>query len=176
MPEPELVRQYRVKIEAVDAETVRLQWDGMDDVVPVASIFSTEVDEADLIHSLRCLLAIEGKVDPTAQSVLEAITRRGGIQTAARPVFVSGIVQNPDNETCLLTYGYTSADSSYGINFRLEELRERPKSVELLANQIGAKLRFARQTAIQQGLSPDPFSSLTPEAIRLIEDSVFRGF
>ena len=176
MPEPELVRQYRVKIEAVDAETVRLQWDGMDDVVPVASLFSSDVEDADLVHSLRCLLAIEEKTDPTAQSVLDAITRRGGIQTAARPVFISQIVQNPDGETCYMAYGYTAADASYGINFRLDDLQSRPKNADLLANQIGARLRFARQAESQQGRDPSPFASLTPQAIALIESSVFRGF
>lgn len=177
MPEEiDIVRQYPVTLELLDGDNVRLVWDGMDEVVPAALIFSSSVDDEDLIHSLRCLLAIEGKRDPTAQSVLDAITRRGGLQTAARSVYVSSIVQNHDGNSIYISYGYTSADSSFGLNIPLDELQQRPKSAKLLASQIGARLRFKRLEEMRSGRSPIPYESLTPEAISWAQQFNYRGF
>lgn len=159
-----MLRQYPVTVTLIDESTARLQWDGQDETVDISEFFRTDVDDRNLIHSLRCRLKIEGTTDPTAQSILDAIQRSGGLQTPARPIYVSSITQNPDGRSYYLVYGVTAADASYGINIDADDLRSEPVDVRLLAWQIGAFLRFRGHT------------SLTAAALADIHSRTFRGF
>lgn len=159
-----MLKEYNVAVDVIDEENVRLQWDGLDEVVPIASIFTTEVRDEMLVHSLRCFCLIENKPDPTAQSVVNGIAARGGIHTPARPIYVRSITYLEHRDCFHISYGYTAADASYGLEFTRDDLQQRPNSAMLLAYQIGAFLRFKG------------FTSLTPEAVAAIESRKFRGF
>lgn len=159
-----MLKEYNVAVDVIDEENVRLQWDGLDEVVPIASIFTTEVRDEMLVHSLRCFCLIENKPDPTAQSVVNGIAARGGIHTPARPIYVRSITYLEQRDCFYISYGYTAADASYGLEFTRDDLQQRPNSAMLLAYQIGAFLRFKG------------FTSLTPEAVAAIESRKFRGF
>jgi len=157
------IRQYTVTLTQVDADNWRMVWDGRDEVVETREFFRSDVTDEMLLQSLRCFMAIENKADPTAQSVIDGIRLRGGLQTPAQPVFVGSITQRENGEF-QLNYGYMAGDESNGLGFTLDELHERPTDPRLLAWQIGAFLRFA-------GLK-----SLTPEAVAAVQSRTFRGW
>ena len=157
------IRQYGVTLTQVDSDNVRMQWDGRDEIVETREFFRSDVTDAMLLQLLRCFMAIENKTDPTAQSVIDGIRLRGGLQTPAQPVFVGSITQR-ENGDFQLNFGYTTGDSSNGLGFTLDELEQRPTDPRLLAWQIGAFLRIAGHTA------------LTPEAIAAVQSRTFRGW
>jgi hypothetical protein len=159
----EPIRQYAVTLTQVDADHWRMVWDGRDEVVETREFFRSDVTDAMLLQSLRCFMAIEGKPDPTAQSVIDGIRLRGGLQTPAQPVFVGSITQR-ENGDFQLNFGYTVGDASNGLGFTRDELEQRPTDPRLLAWQIGAFLRFAGHTAF------------TPDAIAAVESRTFRGW
>jgi hypothetical protein len=159
-----MLKEYGVAIELIDEENVRLRWDGLDEVVPQSAIFTSEIRDEMIVHSLRCFCLIENKPDPTAQSVVAGIAARGGIHTPARAIYVRSITYLEARDCYQISYGYTSADASYGLEITRDDLAQRPNSALLLAYQIGAFLRF-------KGLT-----SLTPEAIDAIQSRKFRGF
>jgi len=159
----EPIRQYGVTLTLIDADNVWMQWDGRDETVDVREFFRTDVTDEMIWQSLRCFMAIENKTDPTAQSVIDGIRDRGGIQTPSQPIFVGSITQRANGEF-QLNYGYTAGDSSNGLGFSRDELEQRPKDPRLLAWQIGAFLRFAGH------------ASLTPDAIAAVQSRSFRGW
>ena len=159
----EPIRQYGVTLTLIDADNVRMQWDGRDEAVETREFFRSDVTDAMLLQLLRCFMAIENKIDPTAQSVIDGIRLRGGLQTPAQPVFVGSITQRENGEF-QLNYGYTAGDSSNGLGFTRDELEQRPTDPRLLAWQIGGFLRIAGHT------------SLTPGAIADVQSRTFRGW
>jgi hypothetical protein len=157
------VREYRVRLSKVGEEDWLVEWGGSSDTVPERMFFTDDVRDEMLLNSLRCYCAIENKPDPTAQSVVNGISQRGGIHTPARAVFVRSIVRREDG-TFVLNYGYDAADASYGLTFTQDDLDRAVVSSDLIVWQVGAFLRFKG------------FRSLTAEAVAAVHSRSFRGF
>ena len=158
------MKQYNVRLHSTDdPEWFRLVCDGIDDTVSIQQIFSQQIEDDMIVHSIRCYLAIENKTLPNAQSVIEGIAKRGGIQTPARPVYLQRVQYDAERDIYLVTYGLAPSDDSYGIEVRPAQLTDWRNSAILFAWQIGSFLRF-------QG-----FSTLTPEAIAAVEARTFWG-
>lgn len=158
------MKQYSVRIHLTDdPELVRLVCDGIEELVSVLQIFSPQIEDEMIVHSIRCYLGIENKTLPNAQSVIEGIAKRGGIQTPARPVYLQRVQYDAERDIYLVTYGLAPSDDSYGIEVRPAQLTDWTNSAVLFAWQIGAFLRFRG------------FSSLTADAIAAVEARTFWG-
>lgn len=157
------MRQFTLSITEVDADHVQIECDGVRDTVPVSEIFSTEVSDAMIIHSICTRCAIENKPNPAAKSVLDAIAASGGVQTPARPVFVQRIEYDESTDTYVVTYGFRADDASYGLSFPRERLDVRENSATAFAWQVGAFLRFKGHR------------SLTAQAMAAIRTQKFWG-
>lgn len=158
------MKQYSVRIHLTDdPELVRLTCDGIDELVSVLQIFSPQIEDEMIVHSIRCYCLIENKANPNAQSVLEGIARRGGIQTPSRPIYLQRIEYVEERDSYVVNYGITPSDNSYGIEFRPDALTDWVNSPLYFAWQIGAFLRFSGHT------------SLTPAAIEAVQLRKFWG-
>lgn len=161
--QPPPLTDYTVQMSPV-GDNVHLVWDGVDETVGASVLFAETVQDEVIINAIRQACVILGTTDPTAASIVQDITQRGGVQTPSRRVWVQSVAWVEARGAYSVTYGYSVGDSSYGIEFRPEALGQLTNTADLLANDIGAFLRVAGH------------ESLTPEAIKAVEQTTFQGY
>jgi hypothetical protein len=165
MPDLPPVRQYSVVITPIDSVAARIQYDGVDETIPIDELFNPALREPQIVHNLRLAMRITNQ-DPTSQLLRNFVNiTRGGLQLASGVIYLGSIRETETPDLYSVTYGNVFVDeASFGMQVSREEFESSPTDLNYLLWNIASFLRIRG------------FTLLTSAALEAIQQATFRAF